>query len=335
MNIGSPFNRRSFLATLPAALALPSLGAAANSPAPSSIVQSMKNPIVYRFTIGDIEAFSISDGTLRFGPPSAMMYPEDQRPTMKTVLEHEIEPTDFIPCYINVLVLRWGNEVVVIDPGFGVDSRPRFGWLADGLAQIGITNEQVTAAFLSHAHIDHIGGFVAGGKPALPNAAVYVLQTELDFWFTKEPDFSQSHRNPGELPGLIKGNREKFDLLKPQTHALKDGASLFDGRIAIEAAPGHTAGHSIFRIASKGETLLHISDLVHHSILMFHDPNWVIGLDHHPVTAVTSRKRIFERESAARTRLFAFHLPWPGLGHVAQFGTGYRWLPESMRWDKA
>jgi len=333
MNIGSSFNRRKFLTAVPAALAASYASTQANPSIPDPARKTLKNPIVYRFEIGDIEAFSISDGTLRFGSPAVMMYPEDQRPLMKTVLEQEVEPTDYIPCYINVLVLRWGKEVAVIDPGFGPDSRPRFGWLADGLAQIGITPGQVTASFLSHAHIDHIGGLVTGGKPAFPNAAMYVLQTELDFWFGKDPDFSQSHRSPGELPRLIKGNREKFEILKPQTQTVKDGVVLFDGRITISAAPGHTAGHAVFRIESKGQTLLHIADLVHHSILMFHDPNWIIGLDHHPAASVASRKRIFQKESGLKTRLFGFHLPWPGLGHVAQIGTGYRWLPESIRWE--
>ena len=327
--------RRTFLAALPAALALPYLGAATPpDPAPAGI-KPLKNAIVYRFMIGDIEAFSISDGTLRFGSPAVMMYPEDQRAAMQAALAHESEPTDSIPCYINVLVLRWGREVVVIDPGFGAASRPRFGWLEDGFAQIGITHEQVTATFLSHAHIDHIGGLVAAGKPAFPNAAVYVLQTELDFWFTPAPDFSQSHRNPAELPGLISGNREKFDILKTQTQKLTAGAALFGGRIVVEAAPGHTAGHAIFRITAQGESLLHISDLVHHAILMFHDPSWVIGLDHHPAASVVTRKKVFAEAAAARTRIYAFHLPWPGLGHIARFDPGYRWLPEALRWDRA
>ena len=73
-----PFNRRAFLAAMPAALALPSLAAESNSSTTEPVIKPMKNSIVYRFSIGDIEAFSISDGTLRFGPPDKMMYPEDQ-----------------------------------------------------------------------------------------------------------------------------------------------------------------------------------------------------------------------------------------------------------------
>ena len=335
MNTSSPFSRRAFLATVPAALAASRVVAQQSAPASSPpTAKPAKNSIVYRFKIGDIEAFSISDGTIRFPSPQAIMYPEDQRAEMKSALQEEGEPVDFIPCYVNTLVLRWGKEVVVIDPGFGARSRPRFGWMFDGFEQIGITNDQITAGFLSHAHIDHIGGFVLDGKPTFPNAAFHVLQSELDFWFTKDPDFSQSHRDPHELPGLIKGNREKFDLLKPQTQAMKGGEALLGGQITMEAAPGHTAGHAVFRISSKGETVLHIADLAHHPVLMFHNPNWFVGLDHHPVAAVASRKKIYEQAAAEHTRIFAFHLSWPGLGHVAKLGDGYRWLPERTLWSQ-
>lgn len=327
-------SRRNFLAALPAAFAASRLHAQETARAPEA-PKPLKNPIINRFTIGDIEAFSISDGLIRFGAARKIMYPEDQRDAMEAALQEEGEPLDFVPAYINTLVLRWGGEVAVIDPGFGGKFRPKFGWMVDALGQLGIKNEQITAGFLSHAHIDHIGGFVEDGKPAFPNAAFYVMQTELDFWFTKDPDFSESHRNPNELPGLIKGNREKFDVLKPCTQAMKGGESLFGGRVTLEAAPGHTAGHAIFRIASQGQSVLHIADLVHHPVLMFRDPNWFVGLDHHPKAAVATRKQVFARAAAEHTRLFGFHLSWPGLGRIAKFQEGYRWLPERALWETA
>jgi len=103
----------------------------------------------------------------------------------------------------------------------------------------------------------------------------------------------------------------------------------------MEAAPGHTAGHAMFRISSKGETVLHIADLVHHPVLMFRDPNWFVGLDHHPGAAVATRKKVFEQAAAEHRRIFAFHLSWPGLGRIAKLGDGYRWLPERALWDQA
>lgn len=334
--------RRDFLTALPASLAASALALrqtptqaaqpSPNAPSPGAAPAPFKNPIITRFTVGDIEAFSISDGILRFPAPRKIMHPEDQRDAMESALQEEGESIDFMPSYINTLVLRWENEVAVIDPGFGGKFRPKFGWLFDTLPEIGIRPEQVTTGFLSHAHIDHIGGFVADGKPAFPNAAVHVLQSELDFWFSKEPDFSESFRDPKELPGLIKGNREKFEILKPQTQAMKGSESLWGGRVTIEPAPGHTAGHAIFRIASKGESVLHIADLAHHPVLMLRNPNWFVGLDHHPKASVSTRKQVFGQAAAAHTRIFAFHLSWPGLGRIAKMGDGFRWIPERALW---
>ncbi|MEY2599062.1 MAG: hypothetical protein RLZZ142_1321 [Verrucomicrobiota bacterium] len=324
--------RRHFLSAFSAALAASSLPQRPAHPAADAPRPAFKNPVVTRFTIGDIEAFSISDGFLRFPAPRKIMHPETQRDAMEAALQEEGEAVDFMPSYINTLVLRWEKEVAVIDPGFGPKFRPKFGWLFDVLPELDIRPEQVTAGFLSHAHIDHIGGFVTEGKPTFPNAALHVLQSELDFWFTPEPDFSESLRDPKELPGLIKGNREKFDLLKPQTQALRGSESLWGGRVTVEPAPGHTAGHAIFRISSKGESVLHIADLAHHPVLMLRNPNWFVGLDHHPKAAVATRKQVFAQAAEQHTRIFGFHLSWPGLGRIAKLADGFRWIPERARW---
>ncbi len=81
------------------------------------------------------------------------------------------ERVDGIPLYVNVLVLRKGREVVLCDAGFGLRTNPNIGWLADGLASIGITPDQITHTVLSHGHSDHIGGFVTAGKRPSPTPA--------------------------------------------------------------------------------------------------------------------------------------------------------------------
>jgi glyoxylase-like metal-dependent hydrolase (beta-lactamase superfamily II) len=325
--------RRDFIKLTAAAIAANSVGGLrATADAAQQPVSTSRNPVVYRFSIGDIEAISISEGHMFFRNPLNLMYPEDQRPVMKQALENESERTDGLPLYINILALKIGNEVALFDSGFGVGKDPMHGWMNDGLAAAGIRPEQITTAFLSHAHVDHICGFIAGNKPAFPNAAIYVLKDEVDFWHQNEPDFSESHRSKAELPNLIRDNRARFEILKPNLQKVADGTKVHGDRIAIEATPGHTIGHAAFRIASKGESLLHITDAAHHHILMFANPEWTIGFDHHLKMAVATRKKMFEKESAERTRLYGFHLPWPGLGRVVKNGDGYRWLIERTSW---
>ena len=290
------------------------------------------NALVYQFKIGEFDAWSISDGHMLFRGPLDLMWPPEQRPEMKEWLEIHGERMDGIPLYVNILVVRIGKEIVIFDAGFGERDSTNIGWLQDGLKQAGIAPEQVTAGFLSHSHADHLAGFVTGGKPTFPNAAFYYLPEEYEFWHAKEPDFSKTKRNRAELPGMIKEVCKQFEILKGVSQPVKAGTQFFNGAVTIEAAPGHTAGHAIFRIKSGNESLLHLMDLSHHHGFMFHNPNWFIAFDHDPMLGIETRKRVFAQAAAERTRCYGFHVPWPGIGHVLPVGEGYLWHPERWSW---
>lgn len=335
-----PSSRRHFLVTAAAALgaaALPGLSPAADTaspPAPPSPPKPPRNAFAYRFAIGDLEAWSISDGHMLFKEGLNLMWPEADRPAMRADLVAHSERTDALPLYVNILVVKSGNEIAIFDAGFGRGRNPEIGWVADALAQIGIAPEKVTAAFLSHAHADHIGGFVTGNAPVFPNAALYTLKAEVDFWRSPTPDFSQSKRAKGPLPNMIRDARNKFDVLQPNLQLLKGGESLLGGAITIEPALGHTSGHSIFRIKSGRESLLHFMDVAHHHTLMFTNPAWGIAFDHQPEQAIATRKKLFAQLAATNERAYGFHLPWPGLGRIVNRpgGAGYAWEGERWSW---
>ncbi|MBC7368966.1 MAG: MBL fold metallo-hydrolase [Undibacterium sp.] len=324
--------RRHFLGATTAALVAAtfprSLGAAESAPKPALAPNSFS----YRFAIGDIEAYSISDGSMLLREGLALMWPEAARPAMKADLVTRGERTDALPLYVNILVLKLGNEIAIFDGGFGPGKNPNSGWVGRALAEIGIAPEKVTHAFLSHAHSDHIGGFVAGNRAIFPNAAVHCLREEIDFWRSPEPDFSHSKRAKGPLPGMIKDAREKFDVLQPNLQFVRDGDSLLGGAITVIAAPGHTAGHAVFRIKSGNESLLHFMDVAHHHSLMFTDPNWGIAYDHVPEQAIDTRKKLFAQLANTHERTYGFHLPWPALGRIAAHGSGYSWQGERWSW---
>lgn len=324
------FSRRGFVGT-----SLAGLAALASSGRAAEVVpiKNFRSPFVYPFRIGEVEAWSISDANLVLGEGLGLMWPVEERPEMKAILEAHGEGETTLPLYVNVLVLRRGKEVMLFDAGFGKGGNPRMGWLLDGLAMIGITPEQVTVGFLSHAHADHLNGFIQGDKSAFPNAAFYVMSTELDFWRGKNPDFSKSKRDKGPLAGMVADARRFFDILDPQTTRLKDGMELFGGLVKVEAAPGHTDGHACFRIRSGDDELLHLMDLAHHDLLMFANPEWTIAFDHDPIQAVVTRKKFWSEAGEKRTRCFGFHLPWPGLGRIIPEGKGSRWWAEAWKWE--
>lgn len=324
-------NRRKFLSHL-------GLAAAGITTAPYLIADdrrrelSTRNPWIYQFKIGELDAWSISDGFMHFGQGLNLMYPVSEREKMAEVLKAHREPLDKIPLYVNVLVIKKDKEIAIFDAGFGGQASLRKGWLGQALEKIGIKPEQITASFLSHCHVDHIEGFVADGKPAFPNAGLHITPEEFAFWRAKEPDFSLTKRNPKSIPGMVKMAKRNLEILSPQKIITKAGSEVLGGAVTIEDGFGHTPGHAIYRIKSGDEELLHIVDLAHHHLLMFQNPNWAIGLDNIPKLAVQTRKRVFAQATAKRTRCYGFHLPFPGLGVITGNEKSYAWKPERLEW---
>jgi glyoxylase-like metal-dependent hydrolase (beta-lactamase superfamily II) len=303
-----------------------------DSPSPSSME---RNPSVYHFKIGSADAWSISDASIDLREGLDLMWPQDQREEMKTVLTREGRQRELkagLPLYVNVLIVKKGKEVAIFDAGFGGEEREHMGWLRSGMVRAGIAPDEVTAAFLSHSHSDHLNGFVRNGQPAFRNAAFYLLPDELSFWRGSNPDFSRSKRDRGPLPEMVKTVRRNFDILSENMQTIKPGTTLLNGLVTIEAAPGHTTGHACFRIRSDGEEFLHLSDLAHHDLLMFADPTWTIAFDHEPEQAVITRQKYWQEAAAEGTRCYGFHLPWPGIGRILEVGEKYRWLPEPWSW---
>jgi glyoxylase-like metal-dependent hydrolase (beta-lactamase superfamily II) len=332
MNLRADFSRRGFLGTTLLGAGLAGWAGGKTNAAETKESADFRNPFVYRFKIGEFEAFSISDGHLPISEGLEIMWPQEDRDAMTDALKEHGEAVDQMPLFINILVVRAGKKIAIFDSGFGRGNNPQIGWLEAGLAAVGISPDQVTASFLSHGHSDHIGGFVRDGKPVFPNAPLYVLEDEVAFWRSPEPDFSKSKRDRRPLPGMVRDVRASFDALGPLLKPVKPGTTLWDGGIVMEAAPGHTAGHACFRIRSGDDELLHLMDLSHHSLLMFANPEWTIAFDHDPELAVITRKKFWSEAAAKHTRCYGFHLPWPGLGRIVKSGSGYRWWAESWSW---
>ncbi|MEY4939779.1 MAG: hypothetical protein RIQ93_1514 [Verrucomicrobiota bacterium] len=326
-------SRRQFLRSSATALAAGALvrpAVAAGDATPPA--KPARNPFAYRFAIGELEAWSISDGHSVFRDGMNLMWPEGDRPEMVANLAKHGERTDTLPLYVNILLIKVGNEIALIDGGFGPSKNPELGWVGSALKSIGVAPEKVTHAFLSHAHSDHIGGFVTDNKAIFPNAALHCLREEVDFWRSPSPDFSKSKRAKGPLPGMVKDARDKFDVLQPNLQIHRDGASLLNGAITIVAAPGHTSGHAGFRIRSGNQTLFHFSDVAHHHTLMFANAGWGIAFDHEPEVAIHTRRKLFTELAAKNERAYGFHLPWPGIGRVLPQGSGFAWEGERWSW---
>src|SRR4051794_1120666 len=114
-----PSSRRQFLAGTAVAVAAAMLPGrllaaegSASAPAPA------RNAFVYKFPIGDLEAWSISGGHRLFKEGLNLMCPEADRPAMLQDLVSHRERTDALPLYVNILVVKSGSEIAIFDSGF-------------------------------------------------------------------------------------------------------------------------------------------------------------------------------------------------------------------------
>jgi glyoxylase-like metal-dependent hydrolase (beta-lactamase superfamily II) len=89
------------------------------------------------------------------------------------------------------------------------------------------------------------------------------------------------------------------------------------GQVDLLAAPGHTPGNSVVRVASGGETLFFLGDLVHYIGEVQHLDLMPDG-DPLPHLVPASRKRIFDMAVQQSALVTASHLPLPAVGNLVR-----------------
>lgn len=196
-----------------------------------------------------------------------------------------------------------------------IDAGPAGSALPAALAAAGTRPEDVALVVISHWHPDHLGGAVADGAPAFPNATVRFPAEELAFL---EEAGAGGSGGPATALGQVRVLRDA-GVLEPYG----DGDEVAPGVRAV-AAFGHTPGHHAFVLDGA---LLHLADAAANPLVSLARPDWAFAFDGDPAAAAETRRRLLGRAVDEGLVLFASHFPFPGLGHVARDGDGFRFTP--------
>ncbi len=116
-------------------------------------------PSRYALRIGEIDVLVVSDGVL---PLPAAMLAHNVDPAVRAAwLKDMFLPPDAFDWALNVVVVRSGEQTILVDAGLGTDPDlhlPRAGQLIKRLEAAGVDLASVTDVVLTHMHMDHVGG---------------------------------------------------------------------------------------------------------------------------------------------------------------------------------
>lgn len=345
-----PIDRRTALLGTGAAVVAMGMGqrthAQAQSPASQDSTTTAPRPTAaqqgagfYRFRVGEVECFAIGDAGL---PGQGSSFPtfgsNATKDEVDALTRANFQPASGGYSYFNVLLLRAGRELVLVDTGFGEMVGPNGGWLERTMATLGFAPADVSTLVFSHLHPDHFGGYTRGGpgaKAALrfPNARVLLHERELAFWNAENPDLSKNGVDATMRGQMVGGAKATLAAAKDRIvgKGVGDGHEVAPGVRVVEAL-GHTPGHIMLQVASGDEKLVMISDLVHHYAISFQKPEWFVAFDTDPAQGAATRRRVLGELAKQRTLVMGYHTPWPGVGYVQERDGAFAWVPANWRW---
>ncbi|WP_257452936.1 MBL fold metallo-hydrolase [Archangium lipolyticum] len=292
---------------------------AAHAAAPQVRTQA---PGFYRMMLGDFEVTALSDGTVKL-PVDQLMTNTRPGQVQKLLAASYVDlPAE---TSINAYLINTGSRLILVDTGAGSLFGPTVGnQLLTNLRAAGYQPEQIDAVLITHIHLDHSGGLMAGDKRAFPNAVVRVDKQDADYWLsTANLDKAPADKKAGFQQAMASLNAY-VEAGKLQTF---DGDTELEPGIRAIATRGHTPGHSFYAVESKGQKLVLWGDVMHVAAVQFPEPSVTIQFDLDSKAAAAQRKKAYADAAKQGYWVGAAHVSFPGIGHVRAEGKGYTWIP--------
>ena len=318
---------------LPILLLVAALAAAAPAlhagPVAEQATASRQQPGIQHYAVGALQVAALSDGSV---PQDLHALLLGTTPAQTDALLHQAFRRNPVEASINAYFVTIGERHVLIETGAGALFGPgNGGKLVQRLAALGMAPEAITDVLITHIHADHSGGLSQDGNPVFPNAVVHVGQADLDYFLA--PDHQQGVK--GYDAAYFQQGTASLGpyVARGQVRGFQGETEILPGITAIPA-PGHTPGHSFYRLQSQGESLTFIGDLLHVQSVQMPRPDITIVYDVDPSAARATRERFLSQFAQDRSAIAGAHLAFPGIGHVRAQGKGFGFVPVDHR-DRA
>lgn len=281
---------------------------------------------IYRRKLGSYEITVLGDGYVDLAHE---IWANPSADKLDGYLAKAFQPPGSIRNGVNAYLINTGKKLILVDSGAAELFGPDAGLFPGNLSQVGLKPEDIDKVLITHMHPDHIAGLLTTeGGMLIPDAEIHVESTELNYWTNAE---AQSKS--------VEISKPWFDLGRGWQKAYDGRISTFHGEtylgdgITAFPLPGHSPGHTGYRIESEGESLLIIGDAVISAAIQFPDIEAMAIWDYSAEDSIKTRKTLFDMAATDRTVITATHIPFPSFGYVDRRADGsYAYVPEEWRY---